>query len=205
MKNLFWFFILTGLLIFTYYYQELGQYYRENLENKQSKLLKGNTSEIKAIHFKDYTLRLSGPEKKSVRVGAVIENSRLPVAQGKLDQFLHGLSFIKVQRKINLSALVSKERESILAGLNQQIKVSFSDKEVTYQLGRQTKFSKAFYMSMSEGDKSQVFLCFNNAPRFQAYDPKEEVDTGPYLKVVELFLLPESFSINLIYLDSFPL
>ena len=177
--------------MFTYHHQELGQYYRELQDNKQSSLLKGSIDKIQEVRFKNYTILLSE--------SALIKENKLPVSQKKFDQFLYKLSHLKIQREITLDKLVAEERKAIESGLNHRLSFLFSDKEVIYELGAKIQFAKAFYMRLQEKNRagqmlsSKLFVCFDSAPRWQAYDPKNESDSGPYEKVMHLFSTPEPF------------
>ena len=202
-KNFLLFFLLVGLLTFTYYKEELGRYYQEAQNNKQSGLLKGNIERIQEVRFKDYTILLDGPKR--------IKGHQLPVSQKKLDQFFYRLSHLKIQRRIHLSELALDERKVIEEGLNHRLSFLFTDKEIIYELGAKIRFGKAFYMRIQEKSKegelllSKVLICFDSAPRFEAYDPQNKTDAGPYLKVVSLFSQEESSFHEFHLFQQFPL
>ena len=202
-NNFLLFFVLVGLLIFTYYNEELGQYYQELQRNEQSTLLKGNIERIQEVRFKDYTILLDTSQR--------IKGHQLPVSQKKIDQFLSRLSYLKIQRKIDLAELSSDERKAIEGGFNHRLSFLFTDKEIIYELGAKIQFAKTFYMRFQEKNKegqlllSKVLICFDSAPRFQAYDPQNERDAGPYLKVRSLFSQEESSFYDFYLFEKFPL
>ncbi|MCY4643180.1 MAG: hypothetical protein OXB88_01035 [Bacteriovoracales bacterium] len=195
-KILVLFFVLIALLIFTYRHEELGRYYRELEKNKQSTLLKGDTSNIQKIHLSQYTIEFSDRPQ--------IQESGLPVDKGKFDQFLYSLSHIKIQREIELSQISLEDKKMMESGFRHRLTFIFSDRKIIYELGGKTDFSKAFYMRMKEGDgPKRLFLCFNNAPRLKAYNPSIDDDLAPYLKIVQLFSLGESFFHRLNLFETF--
>ena len=177
-KNIFLFFTLIFLLIFTYYYQELGQVIQQSKENKQSKLLKGNIAKVESISFKNYSIDPSDPL----------------ISQKKFDKFLHQLAYLKIQRRISWDNVDIKERNVIESSFKHKVTFVFKDRKVSYELGDKVQFSHAFYIRVDEAaGESNVFLCFDGSPRMEYYDPQVDDNTRQYSKIRHLFSLPKSF------------
>ena len=196
-KNIYALLLLLGLLIFTYYYQELGQYRREQQPHQQSALLKGDTQELQEVRFDRFSILLAptGASK--------IKPSGLPVDQKRFDQFLQQLSYIKVQRELDLSLVAEDEQLAITSGFKHRLWFFFNHGERSYQLGGKLPLAQSFYLRTEErgarragatpqGASSKTLICVNSAPRLRVYNPQNQADSGPYLELAQWFATDES-------------
>ena len=189
-KNIFYLFVLIGLLVFTYYYQEVGQRLRAAKQNRQSSLFKGDTSTLLAIHFDNYHLLYSAGGEVS------IEPSGLKASVSSVDNFLHQLSYIRVQREIFLSELETAEGEAIIKSFKANLRFIFEQEAMTFSLGAKVKFADAFYIRVTSGSNGEkVFLCFSSTPRLSVYDPGDEKSKREfgYRNLQALFSLTQEY------------
>jgi len=190
-KNIFLFLLLTGLLTFTYYYEEIGSAKKRESQRVSKTLFQDqNLGELTQINF---------PFTKIVKKddGFYTIGKNLPVDPEKLESVLDIFAGVQSVTILDLDQTKVK-RSHFFPNESYKFSFEFKNGKISYRLGKKLDYSQDFYMEVSSNGQNKIVVARDTGPNMGIYDPKKmKRDAGKFERLKNVILLSEDAYYNL--------
>lgn len=179
-------FLLVGLGVFTYQFEELGGIKKRAEIEKKEKIIDES--------FLGEMLEVSGPNFLLKKEGdRYVTSTGRKVDLARFQKYLDVLGKMKVRR--NLS-----EDENLAVKFPEDspvLKFKFKNGEMKFKLGEKLQFDQSFYMAITQHGKTKNLIAYDSSPTEGTYD-KESFHRNPekYLRFKTMILLNEEFFVD---------
>ena len=199
-KNLFFMGVLSALLIFTYFFEELGQSKKKLLEESENRLFDAhklgtmlkfstmNQNEIIYLNNNFYTKKLN-----------------YPVSPEEIKYFFDVLSRIKIKRYLSKQEVSEKNIDLFIPDLNRKVIFEFEKGKVEFILGKKMQTDPSFYILVKTEVDELVVVAYDDSPLEGIYvEENVHQNSEKYNRLVRAFSMTEENFVDrkiLKYLD----
>lgn len=164
-KNSILLIILSALLVFTYWYEEIGSEKRR-FKQKEAKALfqNKNLGQLKSITFPNFTLVLKDGKYYT-------QGKNYPADKRKTEKLIEVLSAIEVVTIIDKEKMRTP-RKHFFPQENLLFSFQFERGELIYRLGAKLEFSQDFYIEVGLGDERNIVVAKDSTPQYGIYQEK---------------------------------
>lgn len=192
-RNSILFLILAGLLVFTYFYEELGTKKEQAASEAQAELF--SQSEFGTLR----TLKLAHAliEFKGDNGELVIGPEQIRGDFQKVKKLLDLLGALKIESELAVEE-VQKQGETTFFGENPQgITFVFDQGEVAFKLGRKLDISESFYVKVQTPKELKYAVVKDTSARQGIYWRQDQNSDRNYVRLAEWLAKDDNFFYNL--------
>ena len=170
--NAIYFLILTCLLTFTYFFQELKE--RERFAEKDRREILFNEK----VYGPFLGFNLNGTNFFKDADGKFKTKKNIPISQEKVLKVLNILSGLRVEKILPMKEeSFNKSKKLFFSTQEQQITFKFKNSEMIFTLGEKLTYSQSFYFKVKSGKKT-VFGIAKDVSDFKALYQKENYENS---------------------------
>ena len=197
--NAIYFLILTCLLTFTYFFQELKE--REKFEEKDRREILFNEK----VYGPFLGFELNDTYFFKDRNGQFKTKKNIPISQEKVFKVLNILSGLRVEKVLPVGEKkINEDQKLFFPHKEQKITFRFKNKRMVFILGQKLSYSQSFYFKI-EGGKKVIFGIAKDVSDFKALYQKENYENSSkrYNRLSNILSLNENYFINKKIIGSF--
>ena len=147
--NAIYFLILTCLLTFTYFFQELKE--REKYDEKDRREILFNEK----VYGDFLGFHLNGTDFFKGKNGHFKIKKNIPISQDKVLKVLNTLSGLRVEKILPITEKdLSKNKKFFFPDKEKKITFKFKNQRMVFSLGQKLSYSQSFYFKIDTGKKS---------------------------------------------------
>ncbi|OFZ24616.1 MAG: hypothetical protein A2381_19725 [Bdellovibrionales bacterium RIFOXYB1_FULL_37_110] len=199
-KNLFFFGILSALLMFTYFYEELGQSKKKLLEESENRLFD--------VHKLGAMLRFSTMNQNEIvylNNNFYTKKLNYPVSPSGIKLFFDILSSIKINRYLTKNEVNDKNIDLFIPDLNRKITFEFEKGKIEFILGKKIQTDPSFYILVKTEVDEFVVVAYDDSALEGIYvEENVHQNSEKYNRLIRAFNMTEEDFVDrkiLKYLD----
>jgi len=161
--------ILLGIAVLlttsVYFFEEKAEVSKRETKEQQTMLFNpSELGELKAFSGNNFSIIVEGKSFFTVSPKKLVD-------QRNVDAFFNELSGLRVSRILSKEELAKVPYESMFASDSDKevLLFKFSNKELTFKLGKKLEFDQSFYMEVDDGLEKKIVIAFDNRPADEIY------------------------------------
>lgn len=180
--------ILAGLLVFTYFFEEIGGKRRKEVEEEENRLF--NAKELgEMVSFETVKGKIYFKDQR-----VFTQKLNYPVSKKRLSKFFNILSSIKVKRYLNKEEIDQDNYSLFLPDKKRRMIFEFERGKINFVLGRKMQTDPSFYMEVTTNVGTNIVLAYDDSPLEGMYFKKNaHLNSEKFERLVKLFYLDEDY------------